>query len=92
MPKLFVIDGYQISIWSAENGEPIHVYVSRRRPSKNSPKLWLSKEGYFYQANPNDKRIPPVTLNSIIKKLNYISDDVRAYWIAYHQYEKYQDE
>ena len=45
-----------------------------------------------HQANPNDKRIPPVTLNSIIKKLNYISDDVRAYWIAYHQYEKYQDE
>mgnify|MGYP002627549414 CR=1 FL=1 len=56
MPKLYVIDGYQISIWSAENGEPIHVHVSRRRPSKNSTKLWLSKDGYFFPANPNDKR------------------------------------
>lgn len=30
MPKLFVIDGYQISIWSNENGEPIHVHVLKK--------------------------------------------------------------
>lgn len=35
MPKLFVIDDYQISIWSNENGEPIHIHVSKKRPSAN---------------------------------------------------------
>lgn len=30
MPKLFIIDGYQISIWSNENGESIHVHVSKK--------------------------------------------------------------
>lgn len=69
MPKLFVIDGYQISIWSNENGEPIHVHVSKKRPSVNSTKLWLLSNGTFIKANSNDKRIPDAVLNKIIKKL-----------------------
>lgn len=38
VPKLFVIDGYQISIWSNENGEPIHVHISKKKPS---PKIMV---------------------------------------------------
>lgn len=89
MPKLFVIDGYQISIWSNENGEPIHVHVSKKRPSANSTKLWLLSNGTFIKANPNDKRIPDAVLNKIIKKLQPQALMVRNFWIAYHGYEKY---
>lgn len=89
MPKLFVIDGYQISIWSNENGEPIHVHVSKKRPSVNSTKLWLLSNGTFIKANPNDKRIPDAVLNKIIKKLQPQALMVRNFWIAYHGYEKY---
>lgn len=28
MSKIFEIYGFSVSIWSNENGEPIHVYVS----------------------------------------------------------------
>lgn len=89
MPKLFVIDGYQISIWSNENGEPIHVYVSKKRPSANSTKLWLLSNGTFIKANSNDKRIPDAVLNKIIKKLQPQALMVRNFWVAYHGYEKY---
>lgn len=89
MPKLFVIDGYQVSIWSNENGEPIHVHVSKKRPSANSTKLWLLSNGTFIKANPNDKRIPDAVLNKIIKKLQPQALMVRNFWIAYHGYEKY---
>lgn len=30
MPKILVIEGYQISIWSNENDEPIHVHISKK--------------------------------------------------------------
>lgn len=89
MPKLFVIDGYQISIWSNENGEPIHVNVSKKRPSANSTKLWLLSNGTFIKANSNDKRIPDAVLNKIIKKLQPQALMVRNFWVAYHGYEKY---
>lgn len=38
MPKLLTINGYQISIWSNENGEPIHVHISKKKPTLNSTK------------------------------------------------------
>ena len=85
MPKLFIIDGYQISIWSNENGEPIHVHVSKKKPSANSTKLWLLSNGTFV----NDKRISDAVLNRIIKKLQPQALMVRNFWIAYHGYEKY---
>ena len=89
MPKILVINGYQISIWSNANGEPIHVHVSKKRPSSNSTKLWLLSTGVFVMANPNDKRIPKNELKSIIEKLNLSALLVRNAWVAFHGYEKY---
>lgn len=89
MPKIMMINGYQISIWSNENGEPIHVHVSKKKPSPNSTKLWLLSNGTFVMANPNDKRIPANDLRAIVSKLNLSSGLIRNYWIAYHGYEKY---
>lgn len=27
MPKLYIINGYHISIWTNENDEPIHIHI-----------------------------------------------------------------
>lgn len=89
MPKILEINGYQISIWSNENNEPIHVHVSKRRPSKNSTKLWLLSNGTFVMANPNDKRISPKDMRAIIAKLNQNAVLIKNFWISYHGYEKY---
>lgn len=91
MPKIFVIEGYQISIWSNENGEPIHVYVSKKKPSPNSTKLWLLSNGMFIRANPKDNRIPANDMKKIMRKLAPQAEYVKNYWIAYHGYEKYID-
>ena len=89
MPKILVIDGYQISIWSNENGEPIHVHVSKKKPSPNSVKLWLLSNGVFVKANAKDNRIPENELSKIMRKLAPQAGYIRNCWIAYHGYEKY---
>lgn len=88
MPRLFIIFGYQISIWSNENGEPIHVHVSKKRPSENSTKLWLCSDGKFIVAH-NKSQIPENILAKIIKYLNTNSNYVLNFWKAYMGYEKY---
>lgn len=92
MPKLLVIEGYQISIWSNENGEPIHVNISKKKPSPSSTKLWLLSNGTFVRANPNDNRITEGDLRKIMKKLAPQALLIRNCWIAYHGYEKYYDQ
>lgn len=89
MPKILMINGYQISIWSNENGEPMHVYVSKRKPSANSTKLWLLSNGTFVKANPDDHRIPDSELRKIMTKLQPQAALAREYWINFHGYEKY---
>lgn len=89
MPKLLMILGYQVSIWSNENGEPIHVHISKRRPTSNSYKLWLTRNGKFIPANPRDTRIPKNDLKNIILKLNDNAMYIRNCWVAYHGYERY---
>lgn len=45
MPKLFMVSGYTVYFWSNENGEPIHVHVSKGKPTPNATKIWLAKSG-----------------------------------------------
>ena len=89
MPRLLIIDGYQISIWSNENNEPIHVHISKKKPSANSTKLWLLSNGTFVMANPNDTRIKESDLKRIILKLTPQAKFIRDCWVAFHGYEKY---
>ena len=50
MPKLFTVSGYTVYFWSNENGEPIHVHVSKGKPTPNATKIWLTKSGdVFWQ-------------------------------------------
>ncbi|MCI8308946.1 MAG: DUF4160 domain-containing protein [Clostridia bacterium] len=58
--------------WSNEFGEPIHVHVSKGKPSQNSTKIWLTKSGGCIVANTGSK-IPSQDLNHILEiiSLNY---------------------
>lgn len=89
MPSLFRIMGYQISFWSNEIGESIHVRVSKGGPSEHGYKLWLLSNGTFVPADPKDKRIPKNELKKIITKLNNEAVYIRNFWITYFHYEKY---
>lgn len=89
MPQILMINGYQISFWSNENGEPIHVHVSKQRPSQSGTKLWLLSNMTFVMANPKDHRIPKKDLNQIIRTLNSMAWVVRDEWVKFHGYAKY---
>ena len=88
MPKLFEIYGYVISIWSNENGEPIHVHISKRRPSANSTKIWFLSNGDIALAN-NNSKIDKKTLVNIMKIIRTNHNEIVKYWEAYHGYIKY---
>lgn len=45
MPNLFTVSGYKVYFWANEKGEPIHVHVSKGKPSPNGTKIWLTKTG-----------------------------------------------
>lgn len=65
MPNLLRIGGYNIFFWSDENNEPIHVHISRGKPSENSTKIWLTKSGGCVVAH-NDGKIPQKDLNELL--------------------------
>lgn len=66
MPKLFVVSGYMVYFWSNEEGEPIHVHVSKGKPSANATKIWLTKTGGCILAN-NGSKIPNRELNELME-------------------------
>lgn len=65
MPSIFELSGYKIYFWSNENNEPIHVHISKGRPTSNSTKVWLTKSGGCVLSN-NNSRIPSKDLNEIM--------------------------
>ena len=44
MPKVLLdFLGYTFYFYSNENGEPIHIHVSKGKPSNNSAKFWIKR-------------------------------------------------
>lgn len=65
MPSLFTVSGYKIFFWSNEIGEPIHVHISKGKPSPNATKIWLTKTGGCIVAN-NGSNIPSAELHELM--------------------------
>ena len=65
MPKLFTVSGYTVYFWSNENGEPIHVHVSKGKPTPNATKIWLTKSGGCILAS-NGSKILNKELNELL--------------------------
>ena len=66
MPSLFTISGYKVYFWSSEVGEPIHVHISKGKPSANSTKIWITRSGGCIVAN-NKSKIPENKLNILLE-------------------------
>ena len=65
LPNLFTVSGYKVFFWSNENNEPIHVHISKGKPTANATKLWITKNGGCILAN-NGSDIPPRELNELM--------------------------
>lgn len=39
MPRLFLFQGLAIFFWTGEDGEPVHVYVAKGRPTAGATKI-----------------------------------------------------
>lgn len=89
MPKIFELpNGYIVTIWSNENGEPMHVHICKRKPSENATKFWLCSNGKVILAH-NRSRIPEKELRRIERILNDNYADLYYGWLYYHGYEKF---
>lgn len=66
LPKLFTVSGYIVYFWSSEEGEPIHVHVSKGKPSDNATKIWLTRTGGCILAS-NGSKIPQKELNELME-------------------------
>ena len=66
MPKLFTVSGYIVYFGSNEEGEPIHVHVSKGRPTPNATKIWLTRTGGCIVAS-NGSQIAPKELNELME-------------------------
>ena len=91
LPNLFTVSGYKIYFWSNEEGEPIHVHISKGRPSPNSTKIWLTKKGGCILAN-NGSQIPKKELDQLMVFISaqfflicsawkkfFVTDEIRFY-------------
>ena len=91
LPKLFVVCGYMVYFWSNENGEPIHVHISKGKPTPNATKIWLTKSGGCILAS-NGSKISKKELNELMEfisaqfflicakwKETFVTDEIKFY-------------
>lgn len=83
MPSILEFFGYRVFFWAQDNNEPIHVHISKGRPTVKATKIWLTKSGGCLIAN-NNGRIPTNELNKLLEILttNYgtILDEWKAFF------------
>ena len=84
MPSLFSVCGYKIYFWSDEGTEPIHVHVSKGKPSPNGTKIWLTKNGGCIPAN-NAAHLSNNELNTLLEFISaqwfYICSEWQTHFI-----------
>ena len=81
MPQLFRIGGYKIYFWKNENQplEPVHVHISKGKPSANATKVWLTADGGCKLCH-NRSRIPQNFLHNIINLIADNSSNILDKW------------
>ena len=83
MPSIFEICGYKIYFWSNENNEPIHVHVSKGKPTQNSTKIWLTKSGGCILSN--NSKIPNNDLNVLLDAITSNYFFIVSYWKKFYE-------
>ena len=80
MPKVLIFGKYILFFWVGENGEPVHVHVSEKRPYENATKFWLTANGGCLMAN-NNSGIPKKDLRDISKLIVLNHDYICERWV-----------
>ena len=76
--------GYKIYFWSNENNEPIHIHVSKGKPTASATKIWLTKAGGCVLAN-NNSKIQNKELNQIIETIETQYFFIVSQWIEMYK-------
>lgn len=79
MPKIFTVGDYMVYFWTHESTEPIHVHISKGKPSGESTKIWLTSKGGCMVAN-NKSRIPLHKLNYLLRIIEAQHEDICKEW------------
>lgn len=90
MPQLFRMGEYWIYFWTNESKpvEPIHVHISKGKPSENATKVWITQAGRCLLCN-NNSRIAPHTLRNIMRMIEARSGEICERWIEYFKEIRY---
>lgn len=78
---MFDFLGYKIYFWSNENGEPMHVHVSKGAQSKDATKFWIKRDDI--EMAHNKSQIPQSDLKKIQKYLWANRDIIIAKWYQF---------
>lgn len=79
MPNIVELMGYKVYFGANENNEPIHIHISKGRPTGNSTKIWLTKAGGCVVAN-NKSRIPQKDLNILLEAISLYYFQIISKW------------
>jgi hypothetical protein len=66
MPSLFRFGPYLLFFWTGENGEPVHVHVAVKRPTKDATKIRPTRSGGCKLAH-NKGEIPARDLRDLMQ-------------------------
>ena len=84
MPQIFKIGSYWGYFLANENKplEPVHVHVSKGKPTPNSTKFRITKTGRCLLAN-NNSKYDTKTLNYLAKAIEANNSIVIEKWISF---------
>jgi hypothetical protein len=79
MPEIFRIQGYKIYFWSNESGEPVHVHISKGKPTANATKIWILSNGGILICH-NKSRISKSDLSELTKIITRNNELIVQKW------------
>ena len=84
MPQVFKIGSYWVYFWANENKpiQPVHVHISKGKPTANATKFWVTKTGKSLLAN-NNSDYDSRTLNYLSKAIEANKDIVIEKWLSF---------
>lgn len=82
MPRLYLFQGFAIYFWTGENGEPVHVHVSKGKPSAGATKIWLTRNGGCKLAS-NGSRLTKHELANVMDFVMMNHEEICDRWKAY---------
>lgn len=84
MPNYFTYAGFKLYFWSNESDEPIHVHISKGKPSPASTKYWVLSNGTVKLAN-NKAELNRKELKLLARFLEANYDEICSSWKDFFQ-------